>query len=44
MGVNNVPHTFLVDKDGNIVYSHNNYAAGDEEKLYEEIKKIANKK
>ena len=41
MGVNNVPHTFLVDKDGNIVYSHNNYVPGDEEKLYEEVKKIA---
>jgi peroxiredoxin len=41
MGVNNVPHTFLVDTDGKIVYSHNNYAPGDEEKLYEEIKKIA---
>ena len=40
MGVNNVPHTFLVDKDGTIVYSHNNYAPGDEEKLYEEIKKL----
>lgn len=40
MGVNNVPHTFLVDKDGNIVYSHNNYAPGDEEKLYQEILKI----
>jgi peroxiredoxin len=43
MGVNNVPHTFLVDTNGNIVYSHNNYAPGDEEKLYEEIKKIAKK-
>lgn len=43
MGVNNVPHTFLVDKEGNIVYSHNNYAPGDEEKLYEEIKKLAEK-
>lgn len=40
MGVNNVPHTFLVDKSGNIVYTHNNYAPGDEEKLYEEIKKL----
>lgn len=37
MGVNNVPHTFLIDKDGNIVYSHNNYAPGDEDKLYEMI-------
>lgn len=41
MGVNNVPHTFLLDKEGNIVYSHNNYAPGDEETLYEEIKKLA---
>jgi peroxiredoxin len=40
MGVNNVPHTFLVDKEGNIVYSHNNYAAGDEDILYDEILKI----
>jgi peroxiredoxin len=43
MGVNNVPHTFLVDAEGNIVYSHNSYAPGDEEKLYEEIKKLAKK-
>lgn len=43
MGVNNVPHTFLVDQKGNIVYSHNNYAPGDEEKLYDEIKKLAHK-
>jgi len=41
MGVNNVPHTFLVDAKGNIVYSHNNYAPGDEDKLYEEIKKLS---
>jgi len=40
MGVNNVPHTFLLDKDGNIVYSHNNYAPGDEEELYEELLKL----
>lgn len=43
MGVNNVPHTFLIDQKGNIVYSHNNYSPGDEEKLYDEIKKLANK-
>ncbi len=44
MGVNNVPHTFLIDKDGNIVYSHNNYAPGDEEKLYKEILKLSEQK
>lgn len=43
MGVNNVPHTFLIDGTGKIVYSHNSYAPGDEEKLYEEIKKLAGK-
>lgn len=43
MGVNNVPHTFLVDADGNIVYSHNNYAPGDEDTLYKEIKKLTEK-
>jgi peroxiredoxin len=40
MGVNNVPHTFLVDGDGKIVYSHNNYSPGDEHKLYQEILKL----
>ncbi len=41
MGVNNVPHTFLVDKNGTIVYSHNNYAPGDEELLYQELMKLS---
>lgn len=43
MEVNNVPHTFLIDGTGKVVYSHNSYAPGDENKLYEEIKKIAKK-
>ncbi len=43
MGVNNVPHTFLINSDGVIVYSHNNYAPGDEDKLYEEILKLVKK-
>ena len=43
MGVNNVPHTFLVNAEGEIVYSHNNYAPGDEDVLYDEILKISNK-
>ncbi|MFM7769739.1 MAG: peroxiredoxin family protein [Bacteroidota bacterium] len=40
MGVNNVPHTFLIDSEGNIVWQHNNYAEGDEEELYEELLKL----
>lgn len=43
MGVNNVPHTFLVDGNGNIVYTHNNYAPGDEHELYEQVKKLVKK-
>lgn len=43
MGVNNVPHTFLVNTDGTIVYSHNNYAPGDEDKLFEELLKLGKK-
>jgi cytochrome c biogenesis protein CcmG, thiol:disulfide interchange protein DsbE len=43
MNVNNVPHTFLVDGNGNIVWDHNNYAPGDEEELYKQIKKYAKK-
>ena len=40
MGVNNIPHTFLINQEGAIVYTHNNYAPGDEEILYQEIKKL----
>ncbi|MDX1446221.1 TlpA disulfide reductase family protein [Lishizhenia sp.] len=36
MGVNNVPHTFIV-MNGKIVYSHNNYAPGDEDAIYDKL-------
>lgn len=35
-----IPQTFLLDKDGNIVYTHSGYNPGDELKLEEEIKKL----
>lgn len=41
LGVNNVPHTFLVNGEGNIIYSHNGYNPGDEDKLYEHILEIS---
>ncbi len=41
MNVINVPHTFLVDGNGNIVWQHNNYAAGDEEELIEQIRHLS---
>jgi cytochrome c biogenesis protein CcmG, thiol:disulfide interchange protein DsbE len=44
MNVNNVPHTFLIDGEGNIVWQHNNYAPGDEEELLVEIKKLTTQK
>ncbi len=41
MNVNNVPHTFLVDGNGKIVWSHNSYSDGDEDKLYENVQALA---
>lgn len=41
MGVNNVPHTFLVDGNGKIVYQHNNYSPGDEYELYDRILELS---
>ena len=41
LGVNNVPHTFLVDGDGNIVWQHNSYSEGDEYRLYELVEKLS---
>ena len=40
MNVNNVPHTFLVDGNGKIVYEHNNYVLGDADNLYKKIKML----
>ena len=41
MNVNNVPHTFLIDGEGNIVWQHNSYQPGDEDELYELVEKLA---
>lgn len=41
MNVNNVPHTFLIDGKGNIVWQHNSYSEGDENELYDLVKKLA---
>ncbi len=41
MNVVNVPHTFLIDGKGNIVDQHTSYADGDEEELFEKVKKVA---
>lgn len=40
MNVNNPPHSFLVNSKGEIVWEHNGYATGDENFLYEQIKRL----
>ena len=41
MNVVNIPHTFLLDGNGKVVWQHTSYAEGDEEELYELVKKLA---
>lgn len=41
LGVNNVPHTFLVDGNGKIVWQHNSYSEGDEYELFDLVRKLA---
>lgn len=36
-----IPQTFLLDQEGNIVYSHSGYVPGDEYELEEKIKALA---
>ena len=40
MNVNNVPHSFLINGKREIVSQHTSFSPGDEDKLYEEIKKL----
>ena len=40
MNVNNVPHTFVLDGKKQVQYSHNSYAPGDEEELYEKVQSL----
>ena len=40
MNVANVPHTFLLDKEGHILWQHSSYNPGDEDELADQIKKL----
>lgn len=40
MGVNNPPHTFILDGNGKIIWQHTGYMQGDEEEYYEVLKQI----
>ncbi|MBX7182829.1 MAG: TlpA family protein disulfide reductase [Bacteroidia bacterium] len=41
LNVNTIPHTFLIDGSGKIVWQHNSYNEGDEEHLFELVRKLA---
>lgn len=41
MNVINVPHSFILDKNGKVVWQHTSYSPGDEDEIYEIIKKVA---
>lgn len=40
LGVQLIPYTLIVDGDGKIVYKHSGYVDGEEEELFEQVKKI----
>ena len=40
MGVQNPPHTFIVDANGNIVWNHQGYTDGCEEEIIEKIREL----
>jgi thiol-disulfide isomerase/thioredoxin len=42
MNVNNVPHTFLLNGNKEVVWQHNSYSPGDEEELLELTRKVSN--
>jgi peroxiredoxin len=42
MNVVNVPHSFILDKTGKVVWQHTSYSPGDEDEIYKIIKKVAN--
>ena len=41
LNVNNVPHTFVLDGNREIVWDHNSYSPGDEEHLFEVVRNVA---
>jgi len=44
LNVNNVPHTFLLNGKGEIVWQHNNYVPGDEKELFRKVLEVATPK
>lgn len=40
MGVNMIPHAFVIDGNGKVALSHSGYKEGGEEELYEKVKEL----
>lgn len=40
LGVNDVPHTFILNGEGEIVWQHNGYQDGSEEELIERVRQL----
>lgn len=43
MGVNDVPHTFILNGKGEILYQHTSYTEGSEKELFKKIKELTSK-
>ena len=41
LGVQLIPYTLIVDGKGKIVYKHSGYVDGEEDELFEEVKKAS---
>lgn len=41
MNVVNVPHSFILDKTGKVVWQHTSFSPGDEDEIYKILKKVA---
>ena len=44
MGIIDIPHTFILDTNGLIVYEHTSFSEGDEQEYYKKLLSIVNKK
>lgn len=44
MNVVDIPHTFVLDGEGNIVWQHTSYANGVEQEYIEQVRKILSEK
>ena len=43
LNVSFTPHTFIIDGEGKIVYSHSGYVPGSETELFDKLKELQNK-